>query len=173
MKHIILIGFKSVGKSAIGKELARQTGKPFVDLDEEVEKAFAENNGQHLTCRQIMLKDGQEAFRKLEHNALKQILQSTDDSVIALGGGTPMLKANRALVLEHKAIQITAPKSIVYERIMVNGRPAFFSPDEHPLESFNRIWEQRSKVYNELSKIKVENSGTIESAVQKIKSIVL
>ena len=168
-KHIILIGFKSVGKSAIGKELAKEIGKNFVDLDDEVQKAYALANSENLNCRQIMLKIGQEKFRQLEREVLEKVLQSSGQSVISLGGGTPTLEYNRKLISPHAVIQITAPKNIVYERIMVNGRPAFFSPDEHPLDSFNRIWEERSKIYDGLTKIKIENAGSLDDSVKAIK----
>ena len=75
---------------------------------------------------------------------------------------------SRKLIAAHKVILVTAPKNIVYERIMVNGRPAFFSPDEHPMDSFNRIWDERAGVYAELGDIAIENSRTIEEAVNKV-----
>jgi len=170
-KHIILIGFKNAGKSAIGKELAKQIGKKFFDLDEEMEKVYAAKNKIKMNCRQIMLKEGQQAFRSLEHGVLKGVLKKPFSSVIALGGGTPIYEKNNSLLKKHSLIHITAPRNIIYERIMVNGRPAFFSPDEHPLTSFNRIWKERQIVYNKLSKMKVDNSGSIKNAIGKIKSI--
>lgn len=169
-KHIILIGFKSVGKSAIGRELAGQIGRQFIDLDEQVEKAYLAEQREKLNCRQIMTRHGQDSFRLLELKALKQTLQAESALVIALGGGTPMYPPSREMVAPHQLIQITAPRNIVFERIMVNGRPAFFSPDEHPLESFNRIWEEREKVYTSLTKIKIDNSGSIKDAAAQIKS---
>ncbi len=171
-KHIILIGFKNVGKSAIGKELAKQMAMRFVDLDEEMEKAYNKKHGARLNCRQIMLKEGQKSFRTLEHEVLQVVLAITEVSVIALGGGTPIYENNDELLKQHTLVQITAPKNIVYERIMVNGRPAFFSPDEHPLESFNRIWDERKAKYDSLSKIKINNLGTIEQAVDEIKNLI-
>jgi shikimate kinase len=168
MQHIILIGFKSVGKSAIGKELAKQIGRPFVDLDEEVQKAFAKKYSEMLNSRQIMLKIGQENFRDLEGESLIGVLKNQQACVVALGGGTPMHEPSRKLISEHTVVFVTAPKNIVYERIMINGRPAFFSPDEHPMDSFNRIWDEREGIYEQLAKVTIENSGTIEQAVEKI-----
>lgn len=171
-KHIILIGFKNVGKSAIGSELASQIGRQFVDLDEQIQKNYALKNSAHLNCRQIMLKEGQKAFREMEHEALKQVLCEKQPAVIALGGGTPIYEKNNPLLKGHQIIQITAPKAIVYERIIINGRPAFFSPDEHPLESFNRIWDEREGIYNSLSKIRIDNSKSVREAVNLIKPLI-
>lgn len=170
MKHIILIGFKSVGKSAIGRELARQLERQFIDLDEEMEKAYVREHKEQLNCRQIMLREGRRVFRKLEHEVLKMVLSRKNrPAVIALGGGTPIYEKNNPLLKSHTLIHITAPKAIVYERIIIHGRPAFFSPDEHPLESFNRIWKERESVYDSLSSIKIDNSGSIQQAVSAIK----
>ena len=63
---------------------------------------------------------------------------------------------------------MTAPKNIVFERIMINGKPAFFGDTDHPLTSFNKTWEDRSVVYQALTNIQVNNSGTLAEAVQKI-----
>ncbi len=171
-KHIILIGFKCVGKSVIGKELARQIECGFIDLDEEIEKAYFEQHNKNLTCRQIMLSEGQDAFRKLEHEALVKVLKLPVFGVISMGGGAAMYEPSHELIAAHTVIEITAPKNIVFERIMVRGRPAFFSPDEHPLESFNRIWQERAPVYSRLAKYKINNSGSLQQAVDEIKSII-
>lgn len=171
-KHIILIGFKYVGKSAIGRELAKQIGRKFVDLDEEVQKLYHHRYDEKLTCRQIMLKHGQETFRQIEHEAFKIVLDANESSVLSLGGGTPMYKKNHELIKGHIVLQITAPKNIVYERIMISGRPAFFPPDKHPLESFNLIWDERQPVYNQLSEVKINNSKSLQSAVDSIKSLI-
>ena len=169
MKHLILIGYKSVGKSAIGRELASGVRMRFIDLDDEVERIYQEKSGSNDNCRQIMREIGQEAFRELEHKALKSVLKSTARCVISLGGGTPLLLKNKSLIKGHTVVQITAPKSIVFERIMINGKPAFFPAEESPLVSFNRTWKDRAEVYDALSIIKVENSGSVDETVQLIR----
>ncbi len=169
MKHVILIGYKSVGKSAIGRELAMRVGVHFIDLDQEVEKLHAAKSGVAINCRQIMIDIGQRAFRQLEHEALKSVLNNPESCVISLGGGTPLLQKNKELLFGHTVVQITAPKSIVFERIMINGKPAFFSAEEQPLESFNRTWEDRAEIYDSLASIKVENSGSVTDIAQIIK----
>ncbi len=169
MKHLILIGYKSVGKSAIGRELAREVRMNFIDLDEEVERIYKEKHGQAANCRQIMLKIGQDAFRELEHKALQTVLSNSSHCVISLGGGTPLLFKNKTLIKDHMIVQITAPKNIVFERIMINGKPAFFPADEHPLISFNRTWKDRGTIYDALTSIKIDNSGSLDEAVRIIR----
>lgn len=173
MKHIILIGYKSVGKSAVGRELARELKMPFADLDEEMEKMYEQENGSALNRRQIMLAVGQNAFRELEHRALQTALKNTSRSIISLGGGAPLLPKNKTLIKNHLVAQITAPKNIVFERIMINGKPAFFPDNEHPLVSFNRTWNDRKTVYDSLTNFKIDNSGSLTEAVQIIKQKII
>jgi len=169
VKKIVLIGFKAVGKSALGRELAKQLILSFVDLDEKIEQTFFQENGLKLTCRQIMLKFGQEAFRQHEHETLKQILASGQTEVIAAGGGMPMFNPNRQLVKAHNVIQITAPKNIVFERIMISGRPAFFPENTPPLRSFHKIWAERQPIYDSLAKIVINNDDSLQNGVEKLK----
>ena len=169
MKHIILIGYKSVGKSAIGRELAMRAGLSFIDLDDQVEKLYVQRFTTPANCRQIMQNIGPLAFRELEHEALEGVLKNVASCVISLGGGTPLLRKNKILIKKHTVIQITAPKNIVFERIMINGKPAFFPAGEQALVSFNRTWADRAGVYDALATIKVENSGSLDETVRIIK----
>ena len=83
-----------------------------------------------------------------------------------------MFEANRQLIKNHSVIQITAPKNIVYERIMRNGRPAFFPSGEPPLRSFNKIWAERQPVYASLSEIVINNDGDLQKGVEELKKVI-
>jgi len=166
-KHIILFGFKSVGKSVIGKSLAAKLHKTCIDLDEETQNLYQKQYQTTLTCRQIMQKHGQPFFREIESQALRLIMDVTP-TVIALGGGAPLHEANQALIKAHQCVQIVAPRGVVFERIMVHGRPAFFSADEEPYDSFNRLWNEREAIYQPLGAFVVNNNGSIDSVVEQI-----
>lgn len=167
LNPIILIGFKQVGKTVIGRELASRLDLPFVDLDEEIERMFASENKEKSTCRQIKKAHGQSYFRNLEKRGLAQSIQSKI-SIISLGGGTPINKENQKLIKTGIVIHIEAPQGVVFERIMIQGRPAFFSGEESPLVSFNRLWYQRDEIYKKLADLSVENNGLLVSAVNQI-----
>ena len=96
-KHLVLIGFKHVGKSAIGKFLAHTLNIPFNDLDIKIEHLFEEQFKQNLNCRDIMKNYGENFFREIETQALFSIIQNKP-SVISLGGGTPLIKQNQNLI---------------------------------------------------------------------------
>ena len=82
MQRIILIGYMGVGKTTVGKTLAKRLGLMFYDLDWYIESRMRN------TVKQIFDERGEEGFRKIEHNMLHEVAEF-EDVVIACGGGTP------------------------------------------------------------------------------------
>ena len=109
---------------------------------------------------------GETHYRELESQALQQALK-LDSCVISLGGGTSLSQSNQEIIKPHLLLHVVAPRGVVLERIMVEGRPAFFDPNEDPYESFSRLWDERNKVYKKLTTCTVDNSGTVERAVNE------
>jgi shikimate kinase len=93
-KHIFLIGFMGSGKSTIGALLAERLELPFLDSDKEIEKKA----GKIISA--IFSEDGEGTFRQMELDFLKE-LNAISPSVIAVGGGLPMLDG--ALELLHES----------------------------------------------------------------------
>ena len=116
---ITLIGMMGCGKSSVGRELSRLLSLPFVDLDDYIE----EREGRSI--RDIFESEGEASFRKMELEALREILfqesssepnqdagepgedsPQTDypqakDMILALGGGTLTTPECAELVAEH------------------------------------------------------------------------
>ena len=82
MKYFI-VGYMASGKSTFGKELAKDKGLPFLDLDERVESREGRSTSE------IFAKEGDEYFRKREREILHEICNEADEFVLATGGGTP------------------------------------------------------------------------------------
>src|SRR5205807_1407488 len=129
--HIVLIGFKHVGKTCIGQKLAKFLNRNFLDLDKELEKAYTKTTLQTFTCRQIMSLHGEPYFRILEAQTLEKIIQSTS-CVLSLGGGTSLKSANQKIIKKHLVLHINAPRASVFKRLRREGYPAFFNPHEDP-----------------------------------------
>jgi shikimate kinase / 3-dehydroquinate synthase len=91
MSHIFLYGPSGVGKSTIGKILARKLNLPFVDSDQVLES----NAG--MSIPKIMKDQGEASLRDLETATLKQMIHEKE-SVIALGGGALLRDENRAWI---------------------------------------------------------------------------
>lgn len=167
-KHIILIGFKHTGKSAVGKVLAKKLDRDFVDLDEGIVKLHTGNTGEKSNFRAIFKKHGEDYFRKLENEALEKILSGKDPVILALGGSTPLFEDNQKLLRGHKVVHIKAPKSVVFERIMIGGKPAFFPEGGDAFDSFQKFWAERIPVFDSLAQINIQNNGTIDELLDEI-----
>ena len=85
-KHLALIGFMGAGKSKLGRELARLTGRPFVDTDEEIEKRFGPIGE--------LFERGEPEFRRIEEQVVAEALAGPT-AVIALGGGAVLSEASQ------------------------------------------------------------------------------
>jgi shikimate kinase / 3-dehydroquinate synthase len=88
---LALSGFMGAGKSTVGVRVAKLLGATFVDLDSEIEWAFA------MPVEQVFASHGEAAFRAMESRLLRQAL-SVRGRVVALGGGAVLDPANRELL---------------------------------------------------------------------------
>ncbi|MDZ4178284.1 MAG: shikimate kinase [Coriobacteriia bacterium] len=86
--HLFLVGFMGAGKSSVGRLVAGRLGLSFVDLDERIEAR------EGTPVAELFRRDGEQAFRVLETDAL-QALSTEDPSVVACGGGIIVLDENR------------------------------------------------------------------------------
>jgi len=91
--NIYLTGFMGVGKSAVGRALARRLRRPFVDLDAAIEREMGS------TVADIFARRGEKAFRTLERMALVAVSKKKS-VIVALGGGTLLDVRNRKTVAE-------------------------------------------------------------------------
>ena len=79
------------GKSSIGRPLAKRLGLKFVDMDTEIERRCG------VSVQQFFADRGEEAFRRLERELLRE-LTSAEDTVVATGGGVPCFFDNMELM---------------------------------------------------------------------------
>ncbi len=100
MKRIVILGFMGCGKTTVARELARQLECAFVDLDSFITERYGRSPAQ------IIQNDGEEKFRETETLALSEVLQDRSTRIIALGGGTWMIPANRTLVALHDCLSV-------------------------------------------------------------------
>ncbi|HLY03361.1 MAG TPA: shikimate kinase [Candidatus Cybelea sp.] len=107
-RHVALVGFMGAGKSTIGRKLARELGCAFFDTDDLIVRA-------HGTIPEIFSREGEDAFRRYEREAIGQVLSTGDAGVVALGGGALTLAENRAFVKEcaHRVFLRSSPEQIL------------------------------------------------------------
>ena len=139
MNNIILCGFKSCGKSLLGKKISEKTGLHFIDTDELVSK----------NCRQLYLQ-GPEAFRDIEKQVIAALV-GFESCVIATGGGAVLDPENVAILKKlGKIFYLRVPREELKRRLLVEPLPAFLDP-AHPEESFEKMYHDRKDLYEQVA----------------------
>jgi shikimate kinase len=125
MERIFIVGYMGSGKTTIGKRLAESLSLSFVDLDAYIENKYRK------TVPALFAEKGEDGFRKIESQSLREVAEF-EDVVISTGGGTPcffdnMEVMNRAGVTiylkvdpEHLAFHLLASKTV---RPLIAGKP--------------------------------------------------
>lgn len=152
--NIVLHGYRGCGKTSIGKKLANELWKDFVDLDDRVRQRF---NNQ--TIADIWAEHGQAAFRQAEAAAVAELLAS-DNQVIALGGGTLTTDAGRAAVesadnatrIYLRCAPDTLAQRIASDTTTAAERPSLTGSADAAAE-VEQVLAQRDPVYREVADI--------------------
>ncbi len=130
--RIYLIGFMGCGKTTLGKKLALNLGYEFVDLDKKIE---AETG---ITIAQYFEQFGEDEFRKMERNVLKNT-GSLETTVIATGGGAPCFFDNITWMNENgTTVYISLPPKALVKRLEngIDERPVLQGLRGPELEAF-------------------------------------
>ena len=115
--NLVLIGLRGSGKTTAGRILARRLGLAFVDADAEIER----RTGRSLA--DIFARDGEERFRELERETMRDLLER-DGLVLAAGGGCVLdAGVRQALGRAGTAVWLDAGPDARAARIAGSGRP--------------------------------------------------
>jgi shikimate kinase len=160
-QNIALIGFMAVGKTAVGRKLARRLKRRFVDLDKAIEKC------EGSKVREIFENKGEPYFRQLEKQALAQVLRQ-DGQVIATGGGVVLHEDNLRLLQERSLIVclIADVNAIVRRAGSGNQRPLLMTNDK--VQRIEELLKERKKYYA-AAHIEIDTSDlSVDEVVGKI-----
>lgn len=137
---IVIAGFMGSGKTTVASALANLLGCVALDLDESIA------GDERRNPKEIIEQDGEDKFRQIETRALSELLRKDAAGVVALGGGTWTIPANRKLLAEHGAITIwlDAPFELCWNRIEAGGHRRPLAPSE---EAARKRYEERLDTY--------------------------
>ena len=137
---IVLVGLPGSGKTAVGGRVARILGRPFIDLDQEIERATGRRP------QEIIAVDGEHAFRAMEREAVQSAC-GVQGAVIAAGGGAVLDPLNRWAFLEHgRVVRLDADLDRLVSRLEADqaSRP-LLGPDLRA--GLERTAVERAAVY--------------------------
>jgi len=149
LTNIILIGMPGSGKSSLGEILSKKTGKDFIDIDEEVEKA------ENLRIPEIFNVKGEEYFRDLESQMIADVCESKRQ-IISTGGGA-VLRLDNQHAMKRNGIIVWIKRDIA--KLGMDGRP--LSKDT---SSLKRMYSVRKIIYENICDIKIDNNEAVETA---------
>ncbi len=154
------------GKSTIGRILADKLNYEFLDLDDYIESK------EHMSVRAIFKSKGEIYFRKAETKYLKDLLETQENLILSLGGGTPCYNNNMNLILESdnaNAVYLKASIPTLVNRLKneKSKRPliAHIESDDVLTEFIGKHLFERAPFYNMANlTITTDNKGESEIA---------
>jgi shikimate kinase/3-dehydroquinate synthase len=140
-RHVALVGFMGAGKTTLGAELARRIGRPFRDVDREVELSL------NTSIASFFAAEGEEAFRVREAAATVAALREERPSVLALGGGAVTQESVRAALRERAlTVLLDVDAAAAWERVQGTGRPL-----AQERAAFLALHDQRAPLYRQVA----------------------
>lgn len=163
MNNIILIGFMGSGKSSVGRYMEESEGFALIDTDEYIEKQ------QNDSINNIFANKGEEYFRNLETECIKELITlNTDMTVISVGGGLPMRGENQKLLKElGKIVYLRATVDTLVSRLMGDTiRPLLKGGDLR--QKITELFEKREATYEGIADIVIDTDNYSPKEIHNI-----
>jgi shikimate kinase/3-dehydroquinate synthase len=150
-RHVALIGFMGAGKTTLGRLFAERIDRRLIDVDRELEGRV------QLSLGQFFAKRGETEFRIIEASCVREAVNRTPPSVLALGGGAVKSpEARDALARQTLAILVDVDVDTAWARVRGTDRP--LAQDEG---SFRKLYADRQPLYREVADAVVQ-SGDVD-----------
>lgn len=162
--NVYLVGFMGTGKTSVGKELAAQMKRRFIDLDELIE--FKEKR----VINDIFAKEGEPFFRKLEKTALKDVAKE-EKIIVACGGGIVINSENIRIMKESGIIIcLAANPAVILKRTSTQTHRPLLNVSE-PKKQIELLLRLRAPYYAQADKTIDTSKISVKEVVKRIKNI--
>src|SRR5262245_51492695 len=160
-RTVALVGLMGAGKSAIGKRLAMRLGLPFVDADDEIERAAG------CSIAEFFDRFGEAEFRAGERRVISRLLAGPPH-VLSTGGGAYMDTETRGLMRKHAiTVWLRADLEVLYDRVRKRThRPLLRQGD--PKDILARLINQRYPVYAEADLVVESTAQPAEATTEQV-----
>lgn len=155
--NLTLIGMPGCGKTTVGRLLAARLGRELADTDALVEEEAG------CTIPELFAREGEEAFRRLEHRALRRVGKRSG-LVIATGGGVVTRPENLDPLRENSTV-IFLRRAL--DQLPTQGRPISQAGD------LERLYRLRLPLYRAAADLEVDNLGPEDAADEIIRRLEL
>lgn len=145
-----------VGKTTIGRKLAKALKLPFIDTDNLIADA-------HGPIPAIFEERGESTFRRLEEMALEEAIRQ--NAVVATGGGAVISELTRNRLKSVTVIYLSTDGKHIASRLKSGNRPLI----QNGVEDWRRIYAERKPIYQETADFEINTSGQpINVSIQEI-----
>ena len=139
-KNLVLLGMMAVGKTTLGKIVAKKQELKFIDIDASIEKKNS------MTIKEIFKKKGEKFFRMEEENEILKSLEK-NNCVIALGGGAFMNKTVRENILKNAiSIWLNIDIKTLNKRVKWNQKRPLLK-EENNQKKITKLYAERKNIY--------------------------
>lgn len=158
--NIFLVGMMGAGKTTVGKLLAQQMHKTFVDSDEEIQRRTG------VTISHIFDIEGEAGFRQRETNIILDLVR-LDNIILATGGGAVLSEQNRnVLCCNGVVVYLKSTVHDLWQRTRHDrSRPLLQTAD--PRAKLKELYEQRDPLYTQMADL------VLPTGKQSVHSLVL
>lgn len=166
---ISLIGFMGSGKSTIGKKIANRWGYRFMDLDAYIEEKYEKSIPE-------LFQIGEDYFRQIEQKCLDEVLNIDENTILSLGGGTPVFFDNMKKINE-KSISIYLKNSpgLILQRLLQaeEARPLLTGKTQEELKTYIQSTIQDREQYYLQAKVIWDGASKSAQSVKELEEQLL
>jgi len=152
-KRMALVGLRGAGKTTLGSALAAELGKPFVELDHEIEREAG------VSLSEIFLLYGQAGYRRIERRCLERLIGGQAEMVMSVGGGIVSEPETYNLLLQHCfTIWIKASPDEHMARVAAQGDLRPMQGHTEAMADLKRILDSREPLYRKAD-VTIDTAG--------------
>lgn len=143
---IVLVGPMGVGKTTVGRKLAKTLGLPFTDTDSLITSEYG-------PIPEIFATQGEPAFREIEERALAEAISRP--GVVSTGGGVVISETSRSRLKETTVVYLATDGKHIASRLQHGNRPLI----KDGIADWRRIYDERKPVYEAVADFEIDTSG--------------
>lgn len=156
-RHVVIVGPMAVGKTTIGRALARALGRPFLDSDVELERRTGE------TAAEIAARDGVETLHTVEMETFLEMVGARTPAVVAPAASVVDADEGRKALRSHFTIWLDAP-----ERVLADRRDTGSHRRETDALERAELERRRAPWWEEIAQVRVDTNRPVSEIVDEL-----